>query len=173
MGAARLRLALRVHLVLLTGLVLGAPTLEAQGRRLTELTLTGFPLTTTTTTVADFDAGFVSIGTTNFTVDLTRNTGGGGFSPRLTTVRVLCALPCPASGTLPPGALQWRRADLGAWNAIGTTGALVESRTAAFDGVNDPWGNAVEWRYALTWTGTPPTTATQFNIAFELVVTAP
>jgi len=173
MGAARMRPALRRVALLLAIVGLIAPELGAQGQRLSVLTLSGFPLTSTTTTVANFDAGFVSIGTTSFTVDLTRNAGGGGFSPRVTTVQVLCALPCPASGTLPPGALQWRRADLGAWNAIGTTGALVETRTATFNGANDPWGNSVDWRYALSWTGTPPTDATQFNIAFELVVTAP
>lgn len=142
---------------------------EAQGNRRTNVTVAGFPLTVTNTTPADFDAAFVTFGSTSFTVDLRTNVGGGGFSPRVTTVNVRCGAPCP--GTV--GQLQWRRADLGIWNSLSTAFNTVESRTAAFNGVNDPWTNSMEWRYVLLWATTPPSAQVQFPIDFELVVTAP
>lgn len=150
--------------VLLIGL---AAPVEAQGRR-TVLTITGLPLAVASTSPNDFDAGSVSIGSNGFSVDLTTNSGGG-FSPRVTTVNVRCAVGCPAGVTN----LQWRRNDLGTWNTLTTTFALVESRTAAFSGVNDPWSNSIFWRYQLTWTGSPPAAITTFNLEFQLVVTAP
>lgn len=171
MDAARWRPLILSPLVI-AALVFGPRTLEGQGQRRTEITLSGFPISNVSTAPADFDAGFVLLGSTSWTVDLTRNQGAGGFSPRVTTVNVVCAAPCPASGTLPVGSLEWRRADLGVWNPLSTTPTLVETRTATFNGTNDPWTNSVQWRYALSWTGTPPSAAT-FNVAFELVVTAP
>lgn len=146
---------------------------QAQGSRRTNITTTGFPLATPSTSPADFDAGFVAIGSTTFTVDLRTNTGLGGFSPRVTTVNVQCAAPCPASGTAALSGLQWRRADLGAWIPLTTAYVQVESRIATFAGANDPWQNTLFWRYVLWWTGTPPAAATEFYVRLELVVTAP
>lgn len=146
---------------------------EAQGNRRTNLTTTGFPISATTTTPVDYDAGFVAIGSTGFTVDLRTNTGAGGFSPRVTTVRVRCGSPCPASGALPVSGLEWRRSDLGVWTPLTTAFADVEARTATFNGTNDPWSNSIVWRYALTWAGVPPTAQTQYFIEFQLQVTAP
>lgn len=172
MSARALR-GLHVLLLVCIAVAGNATDLRAQGQRITRLDVAGFPLAVTSTLPTDFDAGFIALGLTTIAVDLTRNQGGGGFSPRVTTVNVRCATPCPASGTLPAGTLQWSRADLGAWNALTTTYALVESRTAAFNGDNDPWSNSIAWRYVLTWEGTPPAPDTQFFIQFELVVTAP
>lgn len=169
-GRAARRLTLLLHL-LAFGFI--PPLAEAQGNRRTNLTTTGFPIGATTTTPVDYDAEFVSIGSTSFTVDLRTNAGGGGFSPRETTVRVRCGTPCPASGTLAVSGLEWRRADLGAWNPLTTAFADVEERVATFNGANDPWSNSLFWRYALTWTGTPPTAQTQFYIEFQLQVLAP
>lgn len=153
-------------------LALGAfESVGAQGRR-TVLSVTGLPLTVATTTADDFDALAVSLGSLAFTVDLTTNSGGG-FSPRATTVEVRCGTPCPASGTLTVGSLEWRRTDLGVWNPLTTTFATIENRTATFGGTNDPWGNTVHWRYALTWTANPPTAATAFYLEFQLTVAAP
>lgn len=156
-------------------LVLLCPVLaEGQGRRLTELAVAGFPLAITETTVADYDAGAVALGSTTFTVDLTRNAGGGGFSPRQTTVNVRCASPCPTSGTLDGSALQWRLLSSGSFVPLTTAFALVESRVAAFNGANDPWSNSIVWQYALDWaTATPTAVDAVFTIEFELVVTAP
>ncbi len=164
---------MRRAFVLLTLACGAAAPLEGQGNRRTSLTVTGLPLSVATTTTADFDAGSVSLGSMSFVVDLRTNVGGGGFSPRVTTVQVRCGAPCPTSGTLTVGALQWRRSDLGVWNALTTAFVTVETRTAAFNGVNDPWGNSIFWRYALTWTGTPPTAATAFQLEFQLTVAAP
>lgn len=146
---------------------------DAQGNRRTNLTTTGFPIAATTTTPVDYDAGFIAIGSTGFTVDLRTNSGAGGFSPRVTIVRVRCGSPCPASGTLPVSGLEWRRADLGVWNPLTTAFVEIETRTATFNGADDPWSNSVFWRYALSWTGTPPTAQTQYFLEFELQVTAP
>jgi hypothetical protein len=71
------------------------------------------------------------------------------------------------------GGLQWRRADLATWNTLTTAFVTVEARTATFNGANDPWNNAMFWRYVLTYTGTPPTAASEFRIQYQLQVTAP
>lgn len=104
--------------------VLAADVGHAQGRR-TVLNVTGFRLTTTGTSVADFDAGAVAVGSTNFDINLT------------------------------------------------TTFVTIETRTATFNGTNDPWANSVAWRYALSYTGTPPRAATAYFVQFQLQVTAP
>lgn len=144
----------------------------AQAR--TRLAVTGPPYTVTTTTADNFVAGFVPFGSVSFTVDL-RTNGGGGFSPRRTTVSVRCATPCPTSGTLPASGVQWRRGDntLGAWTTLSTVYAQVEQRIATWQGTNDPWTNTIDLRYALSWTGTPPTAATTYRLQFLLTVAAP
>jgi len=145
---------------------------ESQGNRRTNLTITGFPLTVASTTIAQFDAAAIIIGNSTFTVDLRTNTGGGGFSPRVTTVRVNCLAPCPTTGTLPVGGLQWRRNDLAAWTSLSTTPTTIEARTPVFNGANDPWSNSMQWRYAANWVTTPPG-STSYRIQYQLVVTAP
>jgi hypothetical protein len=145
---------------------------EAQGNRRTRLTITGFPLTVASTTIAQFDAASIIIGNTTFTIDLRTNNGGGGFSPRVTTVRVNCFAPCPTTGSLPVGSLQWRRSDLAVWNPLSTAPVVVETRTGVFNGANDPWSNSMQWRYVPNWVNTPPGSAS-FRIQYSLVVTAP
>ncbi len=145
----------------------------AQGNRRTSLTVAGAPLVATGTTTTDIDAGSIALGAVSLTVDLTTNTGGTGFSPRVTTVQVRCRLPCPASGAAAVANLEWRRADLAVWNPLTTTFVTIESRTATFAGTNDPWSRQVFWRYTLGWTTTPPRSATVFNIDYQLTVTAP
>lgn len=177
MIALRARRALR-RLSLLTGVTtLCATYAGAQGGppptvgRRTSLTVTGLPFTVSQTTPADFDAGFVVLGTITFTVDATSN--NPAFSPRATTVNVRCFAPCPSTGTLASTGLQWRRGDLGTWNALTTTQTLVETRIITFNGANDPWSNTIQFRYLLNWAGTPPTPATQFRVELQLVVAAP
>lgn len=144
----------------------------AQAR--TRLNVTGLPKTVTTTTADDFVNGFVPFGAVSYTADL-RTNGGGGFSPRRVTVSVRCGTPCPSSGTLSLTAVQWRRGDntLGAWTTLTTSYAQVEQRIAVWRGANDPWTNTIDFRYALSWTGTPPTAATSFRLQFQLTVAAP
>lgn len=138
----------------------------------TNLAVAGWPLTVTTTSGADFEAGFVALGTTTFTVNATSNL----FSlrtNRVTTVGVRCVAACPRSGTLALAGLQWRRNDLATWNTLTTAVVTVEQRTLTYNGTNDPWSNSVSWRYLLDWTATPPTAASQFRVQFNLVVTSP
>ncbi|HRQ78083.1 MAG TPA: hypothetical protein PLY94_05740 [Gemmatimonadaceae bacterium] len=165
------RLAVRLLPVLLVTLF--SATLQAQGNRRTQMTVTGFSLTASGTTVADFDAGAITLGSTNFNVNLTTNSGAGGFSPRRTRVSVRCLTPCPNSGSAPLAGLQWRRADLAAWNTLTTSFVLVEERVAAYNGANDPWQNSMAWRYQLSYTGTPERPVTRFRIQYQLQVTAP
>ncbi len=141
---------------------------EAQ---LTQLAVSGFPLSVTSTTGADFEQGFVLLGNTTVTVNSTLNILA--FSPRVTTVQVRCAPACPRSGTLPMARLEWRRADLATWNDITTTFATIETRTVVHNGTNDPWTQTVQWRYELGWTTSPPAAASAFYLEFRMVVTAP
>lgn len=138
----------------------------------TVLTLSGWPLTVTSTSGADFAAGAVSLGATGFTVDATTNLFNF-FSTRSTTVEVQCVAPCPRSGTTTATGLQWRRDDQATWTNLTTAFVEVEQRTLTFNGANDPWGRTMLWRYQLNWTGNPPAPATQFRIRFRLVVAAP
>jgi hypothetical protein len=166
------RASVAVACALTWAAALAFPRAAAAQLAFTQLSVTGFPLTNTGPSLLDFDAGSVSLGSTTFTVNLTLNLFGN-FSPRVTAVNVRCNPACPASGTLPLAGLQWRRADLATWNTLTTAFAPVETRTATFNGTNDPWSNSLFWRYQLSYTGTPPTAATQFNVQFQLQVTAP
>lgn len=154
-------------LLLVAASVGSAHEASAQGRR-TTLTLSGFPLTASTTTTDEFDNGFSALGSTSFTVDLTTN-NNASFLNRRTTVSIACAAPCPAGSSN----LQWRRADQATWNTLTTTFVTVEERVATFGGANDPWGNTLAWRYLLSWTGSPPTAAQQFRIQMQLITSAP
>jgi hypothetical protein len=167
--SASLRHLGRLSLVFLAS-ALCVVTAEAQGNRRSVLTVSGFPLTLTGTTVADFDNGFVLVGSTSFTVDLTTNAGAGGFSPRLTTVQVRCGAPCPANFAQ----VQWRTPVQTVWQSL-TNAAFqtVEARVATFNGTNDPWSQTVEWRHLLLWASTPPVVSSQVAIDFQLVVSAP
>lgn len=138
--------------------------------RATQMTLSGLPLTVTSTSVADFEAGAVLLGSFNYTVDLTSN-WPFSFSPRRITIELRCSQ-CPASGTLAIGRLQWRRADVGGWTTISTTFAEVEERVATFGGTNDPWTNAIVLRYLLDWTATPPATG-QMRLQLRMTVASP
>ncbi len=143
----------------------------AAAQRNTVLAVTGLPLQVTTTTANDFDANAVILGTFAFTVNLTSNSPS--FTPRQTTVQVRCESPCPNTGTLQETSLQWRRIDLGTWNTLTTGYSTIEVRDAVYNGTNDPWGNSVQWRYNISWTGTPPTALTRWRIRLRLQVAAP
>jgi hypothetical protein len=171
------RHAWRAGALLCGALALSAVPAGAQGGpppgvgRRTAITVSGLPFNVTAITPADFDAGFVILGTMNFTVDATGN--NPAFSPRVATVNLRCFAPCPATGTLAATGLQWRRGDLGTWNALTTTLTLVQSRPMTFNGANDPWSNTVQFRYLLSWATTAPAPVTQFQLEVQLVVTAP
>ncbi|MBX3175399.1 MAG: hypothetical protein KF709_13370 [Gemmatimonadaceae bacterium] len=140
----------------------------AQGLTFTSMSVAGFPLTVTGTTPDNFDSGSILFGNTSFTVNLILNFFGN-FNPRVTTVQVRCGAPCPAS----VAQVQWRRADLSTWNSLSTAFVTIETRTAYYNGTNDPWSQTLQWRYLLNWATTPPVVSLQFPIDFQLVVTAP
>lgn len=154
--------------LLVAVVALGASAdLQAQNRR-TVLSVTGLPLSLTSTTTTDFDAGSASVGVVSFTVDLTTNSGGG-FPVRVTTVQVRCGATCTGAF----GRLQWRRNDLGTWNTLTTSYVVIETRTATFGGTNDPWGNSILFRRLLDYATDAPSGPTAFTLQFQLVVTAP
>jgi hypothetical protein len=138
----------------------------------TTLTVAGWPLTVTSTSGSDFEAGFISLGSTTFTVNATSNFFNLRTN-RTTTVQVQCLAACPRSGTLALAGLQWRRADQATWTTLTAAFVTVEQRSLVYNGTNDPWGNTIFWRYLLSWTANPPTAATQFRIQFRMNVTAP
>lgn len=167
-----MRLGRRLLLVAVVALGTAVPRGAQAQFYFTSMSISGFPLTNTGPALLDFEAGSVALGATDFTVNLILNFFGS-FSPRVTSVAVRCATPCPASGAASVSRLQWRRSDLAGWNVLTTSFVNIETRTATFNGTNDPWSNTLFWRYLLSYTGTPPTAATQFNIEFQLTVTAP
>lgn len=153
--------------LLAAALLCGASAADAQNRR-TVLDVTGLPLTVTSTSTTDFDAGSVTVGTVNFSVDLTTN-AGGAFPTRVTTVQVRCGPTCAGAFDR----LQWRRTDLPTWNTLSTTFVDIETRTATFDGVNDPWSNTIFFRHLLAYATDAPSGPTAYTLQFQLVVTAP
>ncbi len=165
---SRLTWFLRGRGLLVAVALLGSSTALAAQNRRTVLTVTGLPMTVTGTTTTAFDAGSVTVGTVSFTVDLTTN-AGGALPTRVTTVQVRCGPACTGAF----GRIEWRRNDLGVWNPLTTTFADIETRTATIDGVNDPWGNSVVFRYALAYATDPPSGPTAYTLEFQLVVAAP
>ena len=118
-------------------------------------------------TVADYNAGVVvnPIGIL-FTITL-----AGASANRTTTVAIRSSS-ATLGGGKPIGDLEWRRADLVAWNAMTTTDAAVESRPVRKNTLNDPWSNQVFLRILLNWASDPPATYTA-PIVFTLTVTTP
>ncbi|PYP20856.1 MAG: hypothetical protein DMD53_09855 [Gemmatimonadetes bacterium] len=118
-------------------------------------------------TVADYNVGFV----VNPTGILFTITLAGASTNRTTTVSIRSSS-ATLGGGKPIGDLEWRRADLVAWNAMTTTDAAVESRPVRKNTLNDPWSNQVFLRILLNWASDPPATYTA-PIVFTLTVTTP
>lgn len=141
----------------------------------TLLEVTGFPVNFPAPTGADFAAGVIqSAAPISFTV--TPKTGT--TSQRTTTVSIRCAVPCPMTGTKSVSTLSWRRADLGVWNVLTTTDAIVESRPVFYKqpapASNDPWSNSIYFQFTLDWLTDPPSaTQNSYSIIMTLTVTVP
>lgn len=161
-----MRAGLRSLVAAVVVLTVLATTATAQNR-LTQLTVSGFPLSDTETSIAELDAGSIALGSTDFTVDLLTN-AGNPFRNRYTNIEVICAAPCPVDVTR----LQWRRADQATWNSLSDVNwTSIEVRLATFNGTNDPWSQTVFWRYLVDWTTSPPAPATEYRIQFRLTTT--
>lgn len=159
---------MRALIALLMFVVVGPVAASAQQ---INLSVSGLPLTFATPTGADFAAGFIeSAAQTTFTVNAA---SGPANALRTTTVSVRCRTPCPSNGSKPLATLQWRRIDQAGWNTLSTTNMVVESRPQRRNDTNDPWTNAIVWRFLLDWNTDVPGPATRFDIVFTLTVTTP
>ena len=139
----------------------------------TQLQVTGFPVAFAAPTAAELTSGTITSATaTTFTI----NAQTGTTAQRTATVSIRCQAPCPTAGTSKTVAdLQWRRADLAAWNTLSTTDVVIETR-AMFRGQplpasNDPWSNSLYWRFVIDWNDVPATYT--YNIVMTLTVTVP
>lgn len=156
----------RVVVALSLGILAFAPAARAQGR--TTIAVTGGPVAFPTPTAADYDAGFIlATAPLVFTVDAS----GGPATQRTATVAV-SGTSATLGGAKPLSDLQWRRADLGAWNGLTLGGLNVEAHPMVRNGLNDPWTNSVYFRMLLSWAATPPGTYTT-GITLTLTVTTP
>ena len=118
----------------------------------TNLTVTGGTITFPAPTAADYIAGFIDSSTgATFTV----NSQNG--IPRTTTISIRATSASLGNGKL-IGDLQWRRSDLATWNDVTLTDAQVEQRILINKVLNDPWGNTIFFRMALSWTSDAPAT---------------
>ena len=152
-------------------ILLTLPTLASAQNWRTRLTVTGHPLVSANPTGAEFEAGFVVLGATLYTVET--QTGVNGAT-RTATLSLSCQLPCPASGATPLAGLAWRRADLpNAWTQLTTSNVAVEQRVMTRGTINDSWSNSLEWRLPLGWLTHPPGVQTSFNIILTLTVVVP
>ena len=145
-----------------------ALTLAVPGGAQVSLTLTGAPAVFPAPAVTDYDNGVVTDLTgIAFTVAIT-----GGASQNRTTIVSVRSSSASLGGSKPLSDLQWRRADLAAWNAMTTADATIESRPVKKNTLNDPWSNTVFFRMLLSWTGDSPGTYSA-GLVFTLTVTTP
>jgi hypothetical protein len=145
-----------------------ALSLAIPGRAQVSLTLSGAPAVFPAAVVTDYVNGVVDDPTgITFTLLIT-----GGPSQNRTTIVSVRSSSASLGGGKPLSDLQWRRADLAAWNAMTTADATIESRPVKKNTLNDPWSNTVFFRMLLSWTGDPPGTYSA-GLVFTLTVTTP
>lgn len=156
----------RLSVAIVAALALAASPLAAQNPK-TDLNLAGATITFAAPTATDYAAGWINSPTgVTFTIDATL-----GNQSHTTTVLIRATSANLGGGKL-IGDLQWRRADLPAWNSITATDAQVEQRIQIRNGLNDPWGNTVFFRMLLNWTTDVPRTYSA-NYRITLTQTVP
>jgi len=132
------------------------------------LTLTQTPNVFPAPAVADYNAGVIQNPTgIVYTIAAT-----GGPSTNRTSIVAVRASSASLGGGKALSDLEWRRADLGTWNAMTTADVTVESRTIRKNGLNDPWSNTLFLRMHLAWTSDAPATYST-GLVFTLTVTTP
>src|SRR6478752_3908158 len=114
----------------------------------------GIPIAFVTPTEADFTAGF-KLSTASLAFNVDSKNGAAVLRHTSVTIRATSGV---MGGSKPIADMQWRRADLAAWNSLTTTDVEIEGRDVVRNELNDPWGNSVEFRVLLGWTTTPPAT---------------
>jgi len=154
---------------LLRSAALAAVTLLIVARASAQVTLTvtGGPITLPAPTVTDYDAGY-AVDPTGLAFQL--NVAGASAN-RTTTVSIRSTT-ATLGGSKPVSDLEWRRADLGTWNQMSVSDAVIESRPVRKNQLNDPWGNTVFLRMRLTWASDAPATYTT-GLIVTLTVTTP
>ena len=132
----------------------------------TQLTVTGGTITFPAPTAADYIAGFIDSSTgATFTI----NSQNG--VQRTTTISIRATSASLGNGKL-IGDLKWRRSDLATWNDVTLTDVQVEQRILINKVLNDPWGNTIFFRMALSWTSDAPATYSA-NYVITLSQTVP
>ncbi|HVT39051.1 MAG TPA: hypothetical protein VHE78_08395 [Gemmatimonadaceae bacterium] len=128
----------------------------------TKLALTGFNGNMGTAVLADFDQGFRDSPTsTTYTVTITAR------NRIRTTTAYIRANAATMGGGKSVSDCQWRRNDLGTWNALTTTDALVESKV--IQNVGTSWNNSIWFRCNLNWaTDTPLTYSVPVTITLQV-----
>ncbi len=139
---------------------------RAAGAQVT-LTVTGGPITLPAPTVTDYDAGYAVAPT-----GLAFQANVAGAATNRTTTVSIRATAATLGGSKLVSDLEWRRADLGTWNQMSVSDAVIESRPVRKNTLNDPWGNTVFLRMRLTWASDAPATYTT-DLVVTLTVTTP
>jgi len=147
-----------------------AATAPCGARAQVSLTLTQTPNVFPAPAVADYNAGVIANPTG--VVYASSDAKGCKNGKTCTTTVSLRASSASLGGGKPLSDLEWRRADLGTWNTMTTTDAVVESRTVQNNVLNDPWSNTVFLRMLLSWTSDAPATYST-GLVFTLTVTTP
>lgn len=138
------------------------------GAQNTTITLSGFTGAMGTAAVTDFDNGSMQSATAiAYTVAIATPQPNVARTATL-SIRASGAF---LGGTKPVGDLQWRRNDLGTWNALTTSDAPVQSQ-AALSGNGAGFTNSIWLRVNLNWTADPPATYST-TITITLTVTSP
>jgi len=133
-----------------------------------QLTVGGGPVNFSAPTVTDYTNGFVLDATPlSYTVNIQAD-----LNTQRTSIIEISSTSANLGGGKALSDLQWRRSDLGTWNALTTSPATVESRPIRNGTLNDPWSNSVVFRLLLSWTADGPATHTA-NITVTLTVTTP
>ena len=146
---------------------LALPVVAGRAPAQIALTITGGPATFPAPTVTDYDAGYVAN-----PAGLAFQLGIAGAATNRTTTVSIRASSATLGGGKPVSDLEWRRADLGTWNQMSVSDAVIESRPVRKNTLNDPWGNTVFLRMRLTWANDAPATYTT-DLVVTLTVTTP
>ena len=153
---------------LVIGFALAGILAPIAGAQNTTITLSGFTGAMGTAAVTDFDNGSMQSATAiGYTVAIATPMPNAA---RTATVSIK-ASGAFLGGTKPIGDLQWRRNDLGTWNAMTTSNATVQSQSA-LSGNGAGFTNSIWLRVNLNWATDPPATYST-TITITLSVTSP
>lgn len=150
-GSARtsaIRSVIAICAAALCTVMLDAPMLRAQVAG--TLTVSGAPLSFGNPTAADLTAGLLEAASpVSFQVDV-----DSAGVPVTTTVSIR-AVGGDIGGMKSVADLQWRRGDLGTWQSLTESDAIIETRSYSGNQA-ETWGNTIHFRVVLRWVGDSP-----------------